>query len=323
MLQKFLIFTIAICSFTFTADAQKKGQTIDLEMIKTYEDTVALLSYAIIHDSLPEHRFAACRKVIPTLVKALKVDNSFDYKFPKLQSISIQYPADSSFRVFTWQLFVDDNDYRYYGAIQMNSEKLKLYPLVDRSFEVRDLEREPLTPNKWYGALYYNIMQYDSPGGRKYLLFGFDGFSFFERKKLIDVLSFSNGQPEFGREPAFLKIDPQHGREVPVNRMVLQYSASAAVRLNFDESIGHIMHDHLIMMGTGPGGAPTYVPDGSYQGYMLKNGFWVNIPKVYDQISEEAPRDFPILDSSNPKKAKKNIFGKTGKPKRASKPDKP
>jgi len=313
MLQKLIIFTFSFFLSTFPVQAQKDIDAMGLETIKTYEDTVALLSYAIINDSLPEHRFGACRKMIPTLVNALKVENSFNYKFPKLQSISIQYPEDSTFRVFTWQLFVDDNDYRYYGAIQMNSGKLKLFPLVDRSFEVNDLEREPLTADKWYGALYYNIMQYDSPRGRKYLLFGFDGFSFFERTKLIEVLSFQDGEPEFGREPAFLKIDQTNGQERPINRLVLEYSAAAAVRLNFDESLGHIMHDHLIMMGAGPGGQPTYVPDGSYQGYQLKEGYWVNIPKVYDQVSEEPPRDFPIFNSGNSKKAKKNIFGKEGR----------
>lgn len=314
MLQKLLIFTFAIFAFSTQTMAQKDIESTDLETIRTYEDTVALLSYAIIHDSLPEHRFAACRKLIPSLVSALKVDNSFNYKFPKLQSISIQYPQDSSFRVFTWQLFVDDDDYRYYGAIQMNDKELKLFPLVDRSFEVQDLERDVLTPQDWYGALCYNIMQYESVNGRKYLLFGFDGYSFFERRKLIDVLTFENGEPVFGKEPAFKKFAQRNGQEVPVNRLYLDYSASAAVRLNFDESLGHIMHDNLIMMGSGPGGGPTYVPDGSYQGYMLQEGMWVNIPKVYDQVSEEAPRDFPILDSGNPKKAKKNIFGKQGKP---------
>ena len=61
----------------------------------------------------------------------------------------------------------------------------------------------------------------------------------------------------------------------------------------------------------------TFVPDGSYQGYELKDGFWVNIPKVYDQVLEDgqAPRDFPVLDSENANRERKNIFGKKGKPK--------
>ena len=48
---------------------------------------------------------------------------------------------------------------------------------------------------------------------------------------------------------------------------------------------------------------------------MLQEGMWVNIPKVYSQVQDEAPRDFPILDSGNAKKERKNIFGKQGKPK--------
>jgi len=325
MTSKICLATLLFCLSIFTIKAQDNISPEDLAKIQSYEDTVALLSFAIINDSLPEHRFASCRKVIPTLVNALKIENSFSYSFSKLQSISIQYPRDSSFRVFTWQLFVDDNDYRYYGAIQMNSSELKLFPLVDRSFEVRDLEREPLTPKSWYGALYYNIRQFDSPQGPKYLLFGFDGLSFFNKRKLVDVLSFQNGEPEFGREPVFVKINQKNGQKMPLNRLVLEYTSAAAVRLNYDESLGHIMHDHLIMSGAAPGGGPSFVPDGSYQGYELKGGFWVNIPKVYDQVLEDgqAPRDFPVLDSENANRERKNIFGKKGKPKAKRRTNRP
>ena len=141
------------------AYAEASAQTLDdgqFEEIRKIEDTLLVLGFTVINDSLPEQRFGACREMIPALVRALKVENSFHYPFNRLKSVSIQYPSDSTFRIFTWQLYVDENDYRYYGAIQMNSPDLKLYPLVDRSFQIENVEFEALPPEKWYGAVIYN-----------------------------------------------------------------------------------------------------------------------------------------------------------------------
>ena len=96
-------------------------------------------------------------------MKALKTPKSFEYPFPQIERISIQYPQDSSFRIFTWQLFVGKDDYRYYGAIQLNTEELKLIPLVDRSYKIENPKHQVLNNRNWYGALYYNIHQFDTP----------------------------------------------------------------------------------------------------------------------------------------------------------------
>ena len=292
-LTAFLIF-----SFSFFSHAQKDITPENLEILKELEDTIGLLSFVVINDSLPEHRFASCKKLIPTLVRALKIENSFEYKFSDVQSISIQYPADSSFRIFTWQLYVDTDDYRYYGAIQMNEPELKLFPLVDRSHEVQEEEYEILPNRKWFGALYYNIKQFDTPKGRKYLLFGFDGYAFFNKRKLVDVLTFQNGEPVFGA-PVFVTYDLKTGQEYVKNRIVKTYSAEAAFKLNYDLVHEVILFDHLQLLGGSAGQGPSWVPDGTYEGYRFDKGYWYHVPKMFDQVLEDgqAPRDFPILDS--------------------------
>lgn len=308
-MRKILLLCLCLPFFQIS-NAQNDIKAADLEQIKVYEDTIALMSFLVINDSLPENRFASCKKVISTLVKALKFENSFQYKFPKVQSISIQYPQDSSFRVFTWQLYVDTDEYRYYGAIQMNTPELKLFPLVDRSFEVQEPEFEILTPKNWYGALYYNIKQFDTPEGKKYLLFGFDAYSFFEKRKLVDVLSFENGTAVFGA-PLFQTFDLRTGSEFVKNRIVKTYNAEAAFKLNFDEVYNVVLFDHLIQMGGMAGQGPSWVPDGSYEGYRYDKGAWHHIPKMFEEVQEEAPRDFPVLDNRNAG----DIFGKKGKKK--------
>ena len=270
--------------------------------IHTIEDTLAILAYTVLKDSLSENRFAACRNMIPALVRALKVENSFHYPFSRLENVSIQYPADSSFRVITWQLYVNENDYRYYGAIQMNQPGLKLFPLVDRSFSIGEPEQEVLSPEKWYGAVYYNLRQVDGPRGSYYLLFGFDGYEFFRKRKVLEVLSFDrSGKPVFGA-PVFVDKDKSHGGR---KRLVLEYSAAASVRLNYDEAVGLIIHDHLVEMGGQHNEGPVNLPDGSYEGYRIDKGLLSYVANVWTQTQEEAPRPMPVLDSR-----KKDIFGK-------------
>jgi len=276
------------------------------DLLAKREDTLSVLAYAVVNDSLPENRFAACQSLIKMLVRTLKTENSFRYPFDQLKSVSIQYPADSSFRLFSWQLYVDQDEYRYYGAIQRNSRELDLYPLIDRSWTVKQAEQQVLPPDQWYGAVYYNLKQVDGPQGRYYLLFGFDGYSFFRKRKVVDVLVFEPaGKPQFGA-PVFLnEADPDAPRRK--NRLIVEYSAASSVRLNWDPALELLVFDHLQPIAGPHGEGMVNVPDGSYQGYQLQAGYWYYVPKVFDQAQEDAPRPFPVL-----KNRKKDLFGKEG-----------
>lgn len=304
-----IFIAVLALQIPFSAMAQKKaksGGTLSPETIQqlhTSEDTLTILAFAVVNDSLPDMRFLACRSLITALVRALKTENSFHYPFDRLKSMSILAPADSSFRIFTWQLFVDDSTYRYYGAIQMNTPELKLFPLIDRSFEMpAPPVLEQLSPDRWYGALYYNLRPFDSKEGRKYLLFGFDGFTFFEKRKVLDVLSFDkSGNPRFGA-PVFDRPGENAGEQ----RLLLEYTSEAKVRLNWDEQYQMILFDHLIPMPSPYTDGMINVPDGSYDGLRWEKGRWVFVDKVFNDVQEEVPRPEPVLDAEKGK----NILGK-------------
>lgn len=294
------------------AQAQQPMPTLtakDQATIRAYEDSLGVLGYAVVNDSSADNRFAACRAMIIRLKQALKTPGSFAYPFSRLKNISIQYPQDSAFRIFTWQLYVDKDEYRYFGAIQLNSHDLQLIPLQDRSFTLDgDLEQLTLGPDKWYGAVYYNVMQVDSPIGPYYLLFGFDGYQFFFKRKVVDVLRIEDGQAVFGA-PVFQHAATESEPAQTKHRIVKEYSAAATVRLNYDPTHELIMFDHLIAGSGQYGEGVTFYPDGSYEGYRLEKGVWQYVPKVFQQVSAEPPRDYPVLDE----RKDKNIFGKKGK----------
>lgn len=300
------VTTILLCFFVMSLQAQNKATFSKEELAKLSlsEDTLGILGYAVVNDSLAENRFAACHAMIPSLVRALKTPNSFHYKFERLKNVSIQYPQDSSFRIFTWQLYVDKDEYRQYGAIQMNTPDLKLYPLVDRSQNMTNIEQEVLTADKWYGAVYYNIKETDTRNSKYYLLFGFDGHQFFNKRKVIDVLTFGkDGKPVFGA-PVFVTQEKDKPT-LTKNRLFLEYSAASSVRLNYDEALGMIVYDHLIPMEGQYNEGTVMVPDGSYQAYKLEKGVWKYLPMVLHEIMNEAPRPNPVLDQRE-----RNILGK-------------
>ncbi len=278
------------------------------------EDTLALLAYAVVNDSIEQVRFGACRTLITTLVRALKTENSFRYHFDRLKSLSILAPPDSSFRIFTWQLFVNDSTYRYYGAIQMNRPNLLLHALKDRSREASDgAVYQQFAPDNWYGALYYSLRPFDTKTGRQYMLIGFNGLEFFNKRKVVEVLSFdpATGKPVFG-SPVFVREKPL---AMPEQRLVFEYSAEASVRCNWDEQYQMVLFDHLIQIPSAFGRGFTAVPDGSYDGLKLeKNGKWTFVSKVFNDVMNEEFRPEPVLDkkpekgrdvNGNPVKRKK------------------
>jgi len=295
------LIKLSVCALlilsAFPAAAQG-STTHDFSYFEMVEDSLSGLARTVLRDSLAEHRLEADAGIEALLKEALAAENAFQYTFPALKGISIQYPQDSTFRIFTWQLYVNENEYRYSGFLQDNSGHV--YPLEDHSASVRMPEYEVMDPDYWYGAVYYNIKQAGKKKDRHYLLFGYDGYELFRKRKLVDVLVFKDGQPKFGA-PVF-----QHGPGKVKHRVVREYSAEVSTRLNYDDVLEMIMFDHLIGQNGPHGEGLTYYPDGSYEAYKLeKNGKWVHIEKVFDQVSEEAPRPSPILDNR-----KKDIFGR-------------
>lgn len=305
MMRPLIVFAF-LNFFWIAAPAQAGLLTgLGLRSVQNIEDTIAVLARGVLNAEIPDERLYACHQMIPALVRALKVDNSFRYAFPRLENVSITYPPDSSFRIFSWQLKVNEGEFKYYGAIQWNQQALRLVPLADRSDELTSPDGLMLKPSNWYGAVYYNILpfkMYDQ--STAWLLFGYDSYSATERRKLIDVIRIDQGQPVFGA-PVF-KMNKNETR----SRIIYQFSADAAVRVNYDDQAKMIVCDHLTAQnGLLPGQGKTMVPDGSYEGFRLEKGYWKYVEEVFPSGNAQNQRAFrnkPAKDPrTEPKKDKK------------------
>lgn len=302
-----MIFRVCILLFFLSSQIGFAQQKSDFSFEQA-EEKLAQLANRIITDSLLEDRLSAYEAFETSLIATLQEPGSFDYPFKAIEAVSIQ-TADTTFRIFTWQLFVDNTTYKYGGLLQKNTNENNLFPLTDTSDEIApyDIEYEELSAEEWYGALYYNMIPFDTVE-QKYLLFGYDGFEFFQKRKIAEVLSFDeSGTPVFGA-PVFSKQVEGYPATTK-NRLYLEYDASIAVRLNYDYDMDIIIHDHLIQMkGQYKGQGMVNVPDGSYEGYYYEQGVWNYREKIFDFVSEEPPRA-PSADQ----KETRDIFGKQRK----------
>ncbi len=283
-------------------------------------DSIEVWGHQMLTDTILENRQRCSDNILRILQRDLALENSFDFKFDSVQSLSILEPKDGAFRIFTWQLYIDKDTYIYNGIVQLNGKKPKLIPLVDKSNDMFRVEKKKLKANNWYGSLYYKIYPVKHRKGDYYVLFGYDGNDFFNRRKIIDVLSIRNNRISFG-SPVFLK---EFERKVsgkdkskkiktytrPYHRLLIEYTAAAAVSVNYNEKEKMILFDHCIMQPVHYGDGLAYVPDGSYEGYRLKRGKWRNVKKVYNRVLKEAPRPIPKLDNED-----KDLFGKKRKKK--------
>jgi hypothetical protein len=296
-MKKLLLF-LSILFFTTAAFAQKRAQGIekkDLEKLIVYEDSLAYWARIAVTNALLERRIEAQDKLLPLLKKALAMPNSFNYSFSELENVAITYPQDKSFRILTWQFMHTDMNYQYFGFIQLNSSKSVVYELKDFSKSLQKPESQITTNDKWFGALYYNIHDFKTKEGQKYLLFGLNSNDTIEKIKLCDVLTLRGGQIKFGA-PVFEKNE--RGRAKMVNRLMFYHAVDATMRLNFDPDMDMIVHDHLEDVPSQSKKIPFVgVPDGTYEAYNLKKGLWQHIDKLATTEMDQAPIPKPVLGS--------------------------
>jgi hypothetical protein len=303
-------YLLFICLFIA---CQSFANESDSSRFVALEKQMNVLIHEVLTNTKSTQRQQASLQLRQMLDSVLRIPGSFHYQFSKLEGVSIVQPSDASCRIFTWQLYLDNNDYKYRGFIQKANGKV--YPLKDNSDDMRTVEFSVLKPQNWYGALYYNLHTFQHDGQTLYLLFGYDVFGFYNRRKLLDVLYFDEkGQPKFGKD--VLEMKDGFGRKRTVKRFLLEYSASVNVSLNYDKTLEMVVYDHLIYGQPIRSAGPSNVPDGSYCGLKLnKYGVWEYIDKVHkddpSKILVDATTYEKMIGTETKRKAQKDIFGRS------------
>jgi len=296
----FIIFGLLIFT-SGNAEAQHSDSNKNKQTMLNLQDSLQILSYKIINDSIEPERYNANYQFIKTLVNTLKTPYSFNFSFDSLKTISIQSSPDKRFRVFSWHVMNNDGSYRYYGTIQMNNPdgKLQMFPLVDYTPAIKNSADTVTTSDKWYGAQYYRIISVlNNVQTPYYVLLGWKGNTIRSTKKVIEILYFRDGKAYFGM-PVF-----DGDKEQPTKkRAIFEYDRRASMVLNYEPSISTVVFDHLAPPDPKlKGRFELYGPDFSYDGYRLVNGRW---KFVQDLELKNTPTDEDD-NFNDPKKMKGN-----------------
>ncbi len=265
------------------------------------EDSLKTLGTQFTSDSLETNRIRANYDFIRMFVNSLKDKNSFLNPYNQLSSfISIKKSDDNKFRIFSWFTQLDNGDYRYYGAIQVNNpQKLELYPLVDNSQNLRvtsNIADTTLQTNQWYGSVYYQILPVLGIKNPYYILFGWKGKTLQSNAKVLETLSFNNGKPLFGN----LVLEDQTKPNNFHGRIIFDYTKDADMMLKYVKNDKLIVFDHLVAPSDQVKGiTDLYAPDASYDGYKFKSGKWVyqenlklkNLPEISDELFIDPAKD--------------------------------
>ena len=290
------MYKSAIFLFFFFFSNLISAQKINLQDIKILqkkEDSLKALSLKIIQGRTAGQRFEADSEFTKMFVRALRVKNSFHYSFDSLLTISKLSPPDSSFKIFTWQMVINDNVVRQHGAIQMKTAdgSLKLFPLIDKSDVTINMIDTVGNNFGWIGAVYYKIIQTQANNKNYYTLLGYDENNIRSNKKIIEVLSFENGQPIFGG--SYFNFSDNVSLKQNPGRLILEYKKNASPRLVYDSEQYMIIYEHLISETGEDKKKYTYIGDGDYEGLKWKEGKWIHINKVFTQTTKEGDEPIP------------------------------
>ncbi len=237
------------------------------------------------------------------LRKALAYDGAFVYPFDSLGMMmgTIKSP-DGKFRLFNWNLEYGEHEEQKYHCLIMKKDpkqnKFVIIELFDKSENASyQVEYEAKTEKTWYGCLYYKIIPVERMGGTVYTLLGWDGNNMMSNKKIIETMQFNRtDKVKFG-QAIFRSEDDKNKR-----RVIFQYNKQSVMSLKYQETkkTNMIIFDHL--SPTSPnleGMKDWYVPDLSFDAYVLQNGKWIYVPDVDARTGKKFKTKYNAPDTGN------------------------
>jgi hypothetical protein len=269
-----MLITIA---FTLLSAHKCAAQDIapqNMEKLHIMEDSLIVSADSMFGALIPDSRLVLSERFARQLVRALKIPGSWSYPFDTLSKmVNIIYPDDKSFRVFNWEISPSTVAKRYYGAIQLPQEKLKLYGLLDYTDQLgKGAEDSILTGGKWFGALYYRILTGEFQGRKVYTMFGVNSSSPLTERKVLDPMIIDEKGVRFGL-PMF-GVASQNFPRQRINRFILEYKKGVHVSMNWDTEKNMIVFDKLASLSNDPGRRYTFAPTGQYDGFYWNNDTW-------------------------------------------------
>lgn len=225
---KYLWLPVILLQFILTTQAQDKTP------IGQSEEKLKQLFSEITSSSDDEERNVLGDTFTGLFKKVLRDKGSFEYTFSQLPNISALTTPDQRCRIYTWNVPLHSGTNRFYGLIQFRTpvnDSVRIIDLSDKGSEIHDPENEILSSERWYGAIYYQIIANQVSNGETfYTLLGWRGENMLVTIKLIEILTVTpEGGIIFGK-PLFCQF-----RETNPARILFRHSATITMSLRYEE----------------------------------------------------------------------------------------
>ena len=280
-----LLLYLGLCSF-----AQKHSE------FTAWEDSLRVLRNQVMNETNETARLSLNEDFMTMLEMVLQMPGSFEYGWDSLRNIAVLSDPDHIFKIFTWYVLKRDFSYENFGFIQVYNaarKKFVLFPLYDKRGAIDYPKTLIGNHNRWYGAIYYQLIPVKEKKYSYYTLLGWNGNNLFTNQKIIEILHFNKDMvPIFGAR--IFKDYPDR-----VSRVIFEYAKDASMHLSYETQeylvntgkynpktqqadfksviCPMIIFDELIPMDENMPNLSAYmVPESSLnQGFIQENGQWI------------------------------------------------
>jgi len=279
-----LTFILALFLYTDSAFAQPVNNKSGIQ------DSLSNLSAIIWKQKTDSSRLKANDYFFKMFQAVLESKSSLNIPLDSIKGITRVASDDGKIRIFTWNVPLAEGTSKYFGFIQLNFDSVELFPLRSAESDPADFETRQLTPQQWYGALYYKLIEVETGRQKVYTLLGWDGYTLNSNRKLIDIITVDRkgnllfGMPVFKTDQGIkCRIVKEYAKKA---NMVLRYDYQAILikkgKKIKKENTWLIAMDRLVPMDPSMKGMPKYyVASGEiYDGYIFRNGYWVLVEDI-------------------------------------------
>jgi hypothetical protein len=145
---------------------------------------------------------------------------------------------------------------------------------------------QALTPQKWYGALYYQAFKVKAGREKIYMLLGYKPKEGENNQKVIELLYYDKKLERwvFGKNAFAAPFDEER-------RHILEYSEEVTVSLKYHPNRRQMVFDHLVPMHPGMEGVYSfYVPDMSFDAFEWRKNKWHLIQNIDIRGRKSGPK---------------------------------
>lgn len=276
-MKNFLIFSFAFLAINASAQAYSVSKAEDRLLVKL--ETLR-------NATTDEEKATANEDFKSDLAAVLEHEEAFNHPFSLLTSVGFIDSKDKLVRIVNWNVEQSDKSQRYFGFVQHYDKRKKNLNVTELKHDVWGLKqpKDVIEADKWYGALYYQIIPVKKGSRTIYTVLGWDGNTTLSNIKLVDAMYVSGRSVKFGY-PIF-KI----GKETQ-KRLYYEHSEKVTMTLRYEANRDRIMMDHLSPEApTMKGYYSFYVPDLSYDALEFEDKKWVlkeDVIGVNDHVTAE------------------------------------